>query len=393
MTRAALPWLFLAVACASPAIDLDASAPDAGAPADDAGPPPPEPAADYFERGPHPVGNVRVTLTDEERGRALPTEIWYPAAESARADAERGQPLGAFEVEPRAGQLATLVAEADARCLRETTRSAAAPEPAASPARWPLVVFSHCHVCTRWDLAEVAERLASFGVAVVAPDHEDNTLWDQLAGDAADVGSEFLEVRVADARFVLDAVLAAEDGELAGLGGRFDPERVGVMGHSFGAATAGVAAARDDRFRAGLAVAAPITALGGGVRAGDVATPFAFLLAQEDNSITEVGNRLIRDEHRRLGAPSLLVEVADAGHWSFSDHAGLIDLFSAGCGEGERQTRPGEPFSYLDNGTARDIAAGIAAAYFAHHLQGDPGGLTPILRGHPSGATTATLRE
>ncbi|MEQ9076704.1 MAG: hypothetical protein RLP09_22795, partial [Sandaracinaceae bacterium] len=147
------------------------------------------------------------------------------------------------------------------------------------------------------------------------------------------------------------------------------------------------------RFRAGLAVAAPLTALGGGVTAGDITTPFAFVLAMEDNSITEAGNRLIRNEHRRLGAPSLLVEVEDAGHWSFSDHAGLVDLFAAGCGEGERQTSPGEAFTYLDNATARDVAAGVAAAFFGRHLLDDPGGLTPILRGHPSGVTTASLRE
>lgn len=355
----------------------------------------PEPAMDYFARGPHPVGNVRVLLTDATRGRALPTELWYPAAEAARDDAERGQPLGAFEMEPpRADTLAGLIADADSTCLRATTRSAPAPEPAASPDRWPVVVFSHCHVCTRFDLAQVAERLASFGIAVAAPDHEENTLWDHLDGSAAEVGSEFLEVRVADVRFVLDALL--DDGLEAlpeALRGRFDPERAAVMGHSFGAATAGIAAARDARFRAGIAVAAPLTALGGGVTAGDITTPFAFVLAMEDNSITEAGNRLIRNEHRRLGAPSLLVEVEDAGHWSFSDHAGLVDLFAAGCGEGERQTSPGEAFTYLDNATARDVAAGVAAAFFGRHLLDDPGGLTPILRGHPSGVTTASLRE
>ena len=93
-----------------------------------------------------------------------------------------------------------------------------------------------------------------------------------------------------------------------------------------------------------------------------------------------------------------------AGVWVVADGMGghesgevasriAVDLFAAGCGEGERQTSPGEAFTYLDNATARDVAAGVAAAFFGRHLLDDPGGLTPILRGHPSGVTTASLRE
>ncbi len=370
-------------------VDAGSVAVDAGS---DAGPPP-EPAADYFEPGPHPVGNVRVTLTDAARGRDLPVEIWYPAAEAARVAAEAGQPMTAFEPDPpRSTELARLVGERP-ECIRATTRSAAAPEPAASPATWPIVVFSHCHVCTRFDMAETAERLASFGIAVAAPDHEQNTLWDQLLGTPAAVSAAFLDVRVADIRFVLDSMLDPANAALPeNLRGRFDGARAGVMGHSFGAATAGISAARDDRFIAGLAVAAPIAALGGGARIGEIETPFLFVLAREDNSILETGNSLIRGEARRLGAPSLLVEVDDAGHWSFSDHAGLIDLFNAGCGMGTRQTIAGEAFTYLDNALARDLAADLAAAFFARHLLGDEGGLTPILRGHPSGLTAVTAR-
>ncbi len=364
---------------------IDAAAADAGPP--DAGPPP-EPRADYFAEGPHPVGNQRFTLEDADRGRTLPVEIWYPADESARAAADMGQPLSAFEAEaPRSDTLAGLLADVP-DCVRSQTRSADAPSPAAGP--WPLVVFSHCHACTRFDVASVAERLASFGIAVAAPDHEGNTLWDLLAGDVADVGETFLEVRVADVRFVLDALLGSDGAVPVALAGRFDADRVGVMGHSFGGSTAGITAARDERVRAGLSITAPLTALGGGAPITTIDRPFLFLLAQEDNSIQAVGNELIRNEHRRIPAPAVLVEVADAGHWSFSDYPGLIELFDPGCGMGTRQIG-GDEFTYLDPDVARDVAADVAAAFFAVHLLGDPGGLTPVLLGHPSGQTVVQL--
>lgn len=385
--------MLLATGCGDDAAETT----DAGGPPDagsDAGPLP-EPAADYLTAGPHPVGNVRVVLVDDAReARALPVEIWYPAAESARDAAIAGQPVEAFEPDPeRASELERLVSEAPAPCVRARTASAAAPEPAGEPARWPFVVFSHCHVCTRFDVAEVSERLASFGIAVVAPEHVGNALWDELAGEAAPIGAETLELRVADVRFALDAVLDDSNDALPeSLRGRFDAARAGVMGHSFGAATAGVAASREPRFVAGMAIAAPLSALGGGVRASTLETPFAFLVAREDNSIQEVGNALMRREAAQLAAPSWLVEVDDAGHWSFSDHCALIDLFSAGCGTGTRQTMSGVEFEYLDNAVARDVAADVAAAFFARWLLGDEGATTLLARPHPSGVVTATMR-
>ncbi|MEM9074077.1 MAG: hypothetical protein AAGE52_36635 [Myxococcota bacterium] len=355
------------------AIDSAVDVPDANLP---------EPLADYLSEGPLPVGNLRFELTDDARSRTLPVELWYPADESARAEAEAGQSIAAFEREPPRDEVfAGLLADAP-DCVRAQTRSANAPAPAEGP--WPLVVFSHCHSCTRFDVAFVAERLASFGIAVAAPDHEGNTLWDELNGESAAVGEEFLNVRVADMQFVRTALLEGTQVPDA-VQGRFDEARVGVMGHSFGAATAGITAARDSRFRAGLAMAAPLTALGGDVEIRNLTTPFLFLVADEDNSIGTLGNMLIRTEHRRIDSASLLVEVEDAGHWSFSDYPGLVDLFAAGCGMGERQTVPGEVFSYRDPDEAREIAGGAAVGWFAQHFLNDPGGTTALRRGHPAG--------
>ncbi len=97
-----------------------------------------------------------------------------------------------------------------------------------------------------------------------------------------------------------------------------------------------------------------------------------FLIAVEDNSITELGNFTLRGNYDSHPAPAWKVEVTDAGHWSFSEICGLIDLFQAGCGEATRQTNPLARVTYIDNAMARAIARDYVLAFFQHTLLGDP---------------------
>ncbi len=320
----------------------------------------------YGEPGPHPVGNARIAMTDRTGARTLPVELWYPAVETARALAAAGQPMEAFEAgTANEASLAAMVAASPASCLRATMRSALDAEAAATPALLPVVVFSHCHACTRFDIAEVCERLASHGIVVAAPDHLGNTAWDE---PPAAVGSEFLAVRASDVSSVLDRLLDASAAEVpATLRGRIDPARAAVMGHSFGAATTGLVVASDERFVAALAIAAPVRALGG-IDAADLDVPYLFLLAQEDNSIGAAGNSLLRSDYAAVPGPAWLVEVADAGHWSFADIAGLGGEFTPGCAALD------DRHPYLDNAEAREITSDVAMGFFAHTLLGDADG-------------------
>ncbi|MFO0686884.1 MAG: dienelactone hydrolase family protein [Sandaracinus sp.] len=386
----ALAFVSLA-ACSTPAPETpDAAAPDDAAidaASDDAGRPDTGPRqpdayvrdasfadagmtrADYGNAGPYVVGNVHTTMVDRTGDRMLPVEIWYPADESARAAATTGQPLLAFEQGgAHEAALTALLASAPA-CVRTTVHSALAAPASSAEATWPAVVFSHCHGCMRYDVAEVAERLASHGIVVAAPDHVDDTIWE--AGSLPAIGPEFLAVRASDVSSVLDRLLDPTAAELpADLRGHIDGTRVAVMGHSYGALTTGAAVSTDDRFAAALAIAAPISIFG--LRPADVHVPYLYLLASEDNSIGAAGNRVIRNDYAAAGAPAWLVEVADAGHWSFSDIAGLTDAFDAGCGMGMRQDAPHAAFTYLDNAEARELASDVAAAFFAITLLEDP---------------------
>ena len=48
------------------------------------------------DRGPHPVGTRTLLLTDAERNRQLPVEVWYPAVDSARDAETAGEPITAM---------------------------------------------------------------------------------------------------------------------------------------------------------------------------------------------------------------------------------------------------------------------------------------------------------
>jgi predicted dienelactone hydrolase len=319
----------------------------------------------YDEMGPYPVGNQTITVMNAAEGRVLNVEIWYPAA-----SAQDTQSIVDFAVdELERDALSALLENAPQQCTRRDTSSSRAPQPASSPAKWPLVVFSHCYECTRYSSFSLAERLASHGIAVAAPDHARNTLFDS----GALLNVEYLATRASDVSAVLDELLTQNSQALPeSLQGRFDAARVAVAGHSYGALTAGKILQDDPRFKAGLIIAAPIeNPLFPGVAVANIAEPMLFMVAEEDNSIGTLGNVFMRANFAATVGPAWKVEIADAGHWSFSDIAGIVPAFNAGCGDGVRQSVPDEPFTYIDNALARDITATYGMLFFASELLDD----------------------
>jgi dienelactone hydrolase len=263
-------------------------------------------------------------------------------------------------------QYTQLLAAAPA-CPSRTLQVALDATPAAGT--FPLVLISHCHACTRLSNATTAIRLASHGFVVVSVEHLGDTLWEHLAGHDADINTAELEIRAADIRAALDQI-AAGSTPISALA---DLAHVGVLGHSMGAVTAGRVAQLDSRIGAAAALCAPMeNPLTPGVTLADIHAPLMFVVAIEDNSITEFGNKFIRDNFKAATVPATKIEIPDAGHWSVSDLDGLVDIFAPGCGDATRQT-DGSAFTYLDPPTGRAIAASYATAFFAATLRGDAG--------------------
>ena len=181
------------------------------------------------------------------------------------------------------------------------------------------------------------------------------------------------------------------EGVAATVAAQIDPARIGVMGHSFGAVTAGWVLQYDPRIKAGIAVAAPMeNPLVPGVSIAAITQPTLHVVAVEDNSITAFGNTLIRNNYEAITTPTYKVEIDDAGHWSFSDLAGVTEGFAPGCGDGSRQTN-GEPFSYLEPTDAVPIVALYATAFFRAHL-GDDSAAMARLTAEPAAGVAVEAR-
>lgn len=203
-----------------------------------------------------------------------------------------------------------------------------------------------------------------------------NTLFDP----GAILSEDFLTIRANDIIAVIDELLIPNSAALPdNLQGRFDATKVGMAGHSYGAVTTGKVLQEDDRVKADYIIAAPVeNRLIPGVEVARIAEPTLYLIAREDNSITEIGNVFIRSNFEAAASSSWKVEVTDAGHWSVSDIAGIIPGFQAGCGNGERQTNPGELFTYIDIDLGLEITAAYGMRFFAGYLLSDKKALTEL---------------
>lgn len=267
-------------------------------------------------------------------------------------------------------------------------------EPLTQSAPWPVVLFSHCNIGARYEELVVVERLASWGFVVAAPDHVDNTIYDELDGKPSALSSDFLVTRGADMKDVLDAMLAGTKGVPAKLKGHLDQDRIGMFGHSFGSITTGYVLQNDARVKVGVMMAAPPeNPLLAGVTVAKLKKPGLFFLAEEDNAVGASGNALIQQNYADYPAPAWLISVKDAGHWSFSDMAGITAVFAPGCGEGKRQQDPTQTFTYLDNDTGKSIGSAYVTAFFAGQLRGDAAGTAYLGQAKPDGVVTITHRE
>lgn len=288
-------------------------------------------------QGPHPVGEQVFRWVDASRAetatedpddrRNVVAQAWYPAAVGGGRRRQTpyldglGRPPGPVMAFP----------PFVFRRFGETDTHATGNAPVSAAHRlWPVVVFSPGYGAPRAFYTGLASGLAARGYVVLMLDHPYEAAVTQLA-DGRVVGSvehygrgaersaymeEQIPVRVADLRFVLDQL--TRPGVMGPqLAGRLDASRVAAIGHSFGGATAVLAASEDPRIRA---VADIDGMLYGPVRGEALQGP--LLLLESDHDGTGFRARYVEATEAVLSqvpAGGWRYAIGGANHFSFTD--------------------------------------------------------------------------
>jgi dienelactone hydrolase len=243
------------------------------------------------------VGTQTFELVDDARSepygpatgpRRIMVQAWYPTDDVGEYGSWESE--AEYRAEPLARYLG-LPSWFLSHARYTTTASVEGASPAGSGL--PVVVYSHGWRGYRTVAVDQAERLASHGFLVLAPDHthgaiatrfEDGTVaeWDPSALPEEDEVSAaaytdarelLVETYAGDLALVLDAV---EDGRLGDVGAVADLATVGVYGHSTGGGAAVRFCLTDDRCDAVAGHDAWVEPLPADLRSTALAVPALF---------------------------------------------------------------------------------------------------------------------
>lgn len=242
----------------------------------------------------------------------------------------------------------------------------------------PVLVFSHGNAWSMDGYEPLVDRWAAAGFVVVQPTHLDSRRYGIGFDDSRFVG--IWRVRIADLHAIVDGlheILA----HVPGLAERVDQDRLAVVGHSWGAQTAGtLLGARvldadgipgEDFSHPAVKAGALIAATG----AGDDLTPFAIKYlpfarpdfstmnaptlviagGKDQSAMSTRGPEFFTDAYHLSPAPKQLLTIAEGEH-----------LFGGISGEATRDTTDEDPARVV-------LVANAVSAYLLHVLGVDTG--------------------
>jgi predicted dienelactone hydrolase len=281
-----------------------------------------------FGAGARVISYTKPSVVDPGEDRVLDTVIWYPTSDAGA---------------PQPSHAAILDATVDG-----------------SGGPYPVVLFSHgsCGVPTQSTF--LTALLATHGFVVVAPPHPGNTFEEFPACGTLPAQLESFRERPQDMVFVLDRILDADLDPGSDFFALIDETRIGISGHSFGGLTTHLTQAIEPRIIAALPMAAAATAT------SVLTVPSLSILGQVDSVVS---NDRIRAAYARSSAPKWLVEIADAGHYAFSNFC----FPASDC----------NPPVTLTQAEAHDAVLRYAVPFLQVHVRGDPA-WSPLLVAPPS---------
>ena len=345
--------------------------------------------------GPNAVGTYDWLWVDEGRPeryskdpndrRKLPVQVWYPA------DPSSGGEPAPYIVAP-----AEFGASSPFKAVEHVKTNALTGAPVAKGnTKYPVLIYNHGAGWTRFSATFLTELLASWGYVVFSIDHPgtnrtvrfaDGTAFtmDTLTFPAHDMkdmkasaalqmaylDSVAFPIWVEDSRFVLDRV-AAMNGEPGPFQGRLDLERIGMLGWSFGGATAIEMARVDPRVKAAINHDGNLF---GGAMHQPVGRPFMLFhhgiddaaRAPEANRawlremLTEV-QRIDQAALDRATADWYDLRIARTNHGHFSDLPLFMSQF--------------KDTTLMSGRRGHEIIAAYTLAFFDRYLRGRPSAL------------------
>ncbi|MFD1776078.1 alpha/beta hydrolase family protein [Paenibacillus rhizophilus] len=245
-------------------------------------------------------GNREETLTtDPGDKRELVVQVWYPAEKTD------GPPQFLFPQDPQifhnyiSAFAEGLHLPAFALDYWKYARSHSFHDAPVLPSLkpYPLVIISHGLGTSRMLHASQAENLASHGYIVAAIDHTYSTAatafsdgritgfkTELSAEDIYDKAPAIGEIWTQDVEFVLNQLDSLNAGRVeSDFKGKIDLDNVGIMGHSFGGATAYNAAYTIDKIKAGINMDGSLLELD----RDQLNKPFMFLQSDASANIIE----------------------------------------------------------------------------------------------------------
>lgn len=311
---------------------------------------------------------------NDRTGRELVVWLWYPAAPAPGAPtAPYVPPQWAKLRDAEHGAGAILFQASDSVRVHAIADAPVAPQ----RPQYPVLVLEPGMGRLPTDYTSLAEELASHGyiVAGITPTDSANTVvfpdgravrsvrGAQIESSAdKDAGNRLVSVWGDDVTFTLDRLTALGRDATSGFAGKLDLDHVGLLGHSFGGATALDVCQRERRCAAAIDLdGSPF----GAVEQTGLGKPMMCILSEPP---TEGDLALLR--HIAAAAPlgsAYLLTIAGTRHFNFADDAVMMSplrLFGL--------------LGPIDGARGLQITREYVRAFFDTFLLGS---ISPLLRG------------
>ena len=202
-------------------------------------------------------------------------------------------------------------------------------------ALFPVVILSHGITGMRQLHTSLAEKLASEGYVVVAPDHSydaniaifpDGSIADyrsEITGfpDSVNIRRSQIQTRAADISYIIDQLESIQSGLIRHpLNGYLDLGSIGITGHSYGGGTSALAAAYDDRIKAVSTMDSWMNPVPKNVVNSGISQPFLYMGRPTwDDSDYPSNDSIVREIINNNKGPSFHITIKNTRHLNFSD--------------------------------------------------------------------------